>query len=335
MLKNRLLKRVFACVLTTILMLSAITGCQAASSSGTSSSGSSNAKILFIITDLNDTFRASLANAVVDAGKSQGVTLEMVETGNDVQAQADLISSAKSKGYTAIILRAADANTAMQMNVASNDLPIVYVNNEPIEDHLTADKYVYVGSAEAESGQLQAEYVLKKLGNPGALNVIIFEGEKGHSATLGRTQAVKNTLKANGCNANYVFVDYADWSDTVAQNKFRIFMKTGQSVDAIFCNNDTMALGAIEGLKEFGMDYTKIPVCGVDATADGCASIAAGEMQFTVLQNAKGQASAAVNAAATLGSGGSLTSVEYSTTDCKYVYVPFEAVDASNVSQYQ
>ena len=332
MLKNKLIKRVFACVLTTAMVIGALTGCQ---SSGSASGSSGGGKILFIITDVNDTYRATLANAVVEAGKNQGVTLDMVETGNDVQAQVDLISQAKSKGYSAIILRSADANTAIQMNIASNNLPIVYVNNEPVSDHLTADKYIYVGSDETQAGKLQAEYVLKKLGNPKSLNVIIFEGEKGHSATIARTQAVKDTLKSNGCSANYVFVDYADWSDTIALERFRIFMKTGQSVDAIFCNNDTMALGAVEGLKEFGLDYTKIPVCGVDATADGCASIAAGEMQFTVLQNAKGQAAAAVTAAVTLGSGGSLTSVEYSTTDCKYVYVPFEPVDASNVSQYQ
>ncbi|WP_026517293.1 substrate-binding domain-containing protein [Butyrivibrio sp. MC2021] len=335
MLKNRILKRVFACVLTGALMVSALTGCQASSSASSSGGGGKGGKLLFIITDTNDTYLATLANAMVEAGKNQGVTLDMVETGNDVQAQMDLISQAKSKGYSAIILRSADANTAVQMNIASNDLPIVYVNSEPSVDHLRADKYIYVGSDENQPGKLQAEYVLKKLGNPKSLNVIIFGGERGHSATVKRTDSVKTTLKNNGVDVNYVFVDYADWSDAIALEKFRIFMKTGQSVDAIFCNNDTMALGAVEGLKEFGLDYTKIPVCGVDASADGCASIAAGEMQFTVLQNAKGQAAAAVTAAATLGGGGSLTSVEGSTTDCKYVYVPFEAVDASNVSQYQ
>lgn len=334
MLKNRLLNRIFACVLTGAMVIGALTGCQSGSSKG-SSAGSGGGKILFIMTDVEDTFRKTLTDAIVSAGQSQGVTLDMVETGGDVQAQVDLVTSAKSKGYSAIILRAADATTAPQMNVSSNDLPIVYINAEPSEDHLTGNKFIYVGSDEHEPGKYQAEYVLKKLGNPKSLNVIIFGGEKGHPATILRSQSVKDTLKANGCNANYVFIDYANWSDTEALEKFRIFMKTGQSVDAIFCNNDTMALGAVEGLKEYGLDYTKIPVCGVDATADGCASIAAGEMAFTVLQNAKGQAASAVEAAVVLGSGGSLDSVEGSTSDGKYVYVPFEAVDASNVSKYQ
>ncbi len=327
------MKKLFTCLLTGLLIIASVAGCGNASSSGSASSGST--KILYLVTDLNDTFRANLSNAIVAAGKSQGVTVDMVETGSSVEAQAAAVEGAKAQGYTAVIIRLSDSSTALQMNVASNGLPIVYVNNQPSDEHLTADKYIYVGSSEEEAGQFQAEYVLSKLGNPSSMNAIIFEGEQGHSATIGRTKAVKETLKENGCNVNYVFVDFANWSDTEAQYKFGIFMKTGQSVDAIFCNNDTMALGAVAGMKEYGLDYTKIPVCGVDATTDGCASIKAGEMAFTVLQNAEGQASAAVNAAVVLGGGGSIEKLENATSDCKYIFVPFEKVDSSNVSKYQ
>ena len=105
--------------------------------------------------------------------------------------------------------------------------------------------------------------------------------------------------------------------------------------DAVFCNNDTMALGVISGMKKYGLDYTKIPVCGVDATADGCESISSGEMAFTVLQSAAGQGASAVKAAIALGSGGTIEGIDYATEDHKCIYVPFEAVDASNVSQYK
>ncbi len=327
------MKKIFTYFLAWLLIVISVSGC--GSTSNINSSSNSKTKILFLMTDVDDTFRASLSDAIVSAGKNQGITLDMVETGNSVEDQASLVASAKAQGYTAIILRLADASTALQMNVASNGLPIVYVNSQPTDDHLKSDEFVFVGSNEEEAGQYQAEYVLKKLGNPSSMDVIIFEGEQGHSGTIGRTNSVKKTLKANGCNANYVFVDYANWSDEQAMYKLGIFMKTKQNVDAIFCNNDTMALGAIEGMKKYGLDYKTIPVCGVDATSEGCASIEAGEMAFTVLQNADGQGSEAVKAAALLGNGGSISEMENSTTDGKYIYVPFEAVDSSNVSQYK
>ncbi len=332
MKRNENVKRIIISLLTIVLVIGSICGCAGKTSGSTASGGGGSTKILFLMTDTNDTFRATLTDAVLAAAKSQGVTLDMVETGGDAEFETQQIMGAKAAGYSAIILRAGDASTALQMNVVSNDLPIIYVNSQPSDSHLEAGKYIYVGSDENQAGVYQAEYVLNKLGNPKTMNVIIFQGEQGHFATIARTKSVKKALKENGCDANYVFVDTANWSDAEAKEKFAIFMKTGQSVDAIFCNNDTMALGAIEGLKEFGLDYTKIPVAGVDASADGCASILAGEMAFTVLQDAKGQANAAVQAAAVLGKGGDLSTVEGTSDDLKYVWVPFSPVDSSNAA---
>ena len=332
MFKTKSVKRVLGIVLTGVMTLALLGGCGSASQSAGVGVSGGGAKVLFLITDVNDTFRAALADGIKSAASSKGVSLDYVETGGDIEYEATQIAGAKAAGYDAIILRPADGSTALQMNVASNGLPIIYVNNQPSDGHLTANKYIYVGSDENDAGKYQAEYVLKSLGNPKSLNVIIFEGEPGHSAAIARSASVKKTLKENGCNATYVFDDTANWTDTEAKEKLGIFMKTGQSVDAIFCNNDTMALGAIAGMKEYGLDYTKIPVCGVDATADGCASILAGEMAFTVLQDAKGQGAAAVEAAAVLGKGGDLSSVEGATADKKYVWVPFSPVDKTNAA---
>ncbi|WP_026652351.1 substrate-binding domain-containing protein [Butyrivibrio proteoclasticus] len=325
-------KKITALLMIALLTVLTLGGCKSGSSGASTGSGG---KILCLCTDLSDTFLGTLFGAMKTHASSLGATVDIVETGGSVEEQANQVAAAKAAGYTAIIMRLADASTALQMNVASNDIPIIYVNSQPSDEHLTANKYIFAGSSEEQAGQYQAEYVLSKLGNPKSLNVIIFEGEPGHAGTIGRTKAVKETLKASGCTANYVFVDYANWSADTAAYKLGIFMKTGQSVDAIFCNNDNMAIGAIEGMKKYGLDYTKIPVCGVDATTDGCASIEAGEMAFTVLQDADGQALAAVQAAVALGNGGTIEGIEYAESDGKYIYVPFTPVTASNVSQYK
>ena len=76
-------KKVFACLLMSILVMSTVAGC---GSSSSGSGGGGGSKILFIMTDTNDTFRATLSDAVVAAGKSMGVTLDMVETGDSVSS---------------------------------------------------------------------------------------------------------------------------------------------------------------------------------------------------------------------------------------------------------
>ena len=326
-----MLKKIIASVAVCILVIGSLVSCGNKASSS-SSGGGGGKKILYIITDF-DTFRQKLSDAVLAAGKEQGADITMVETGYSVETQVDLVMNAKSQGYDAIIIRLADAETALQMNTASNGIPIVYLNSEPSEEYLDSNQNVFVGSEEKVAGQYQAEYVINKLGKK-SMNIIIFEGEKGHSGTIGRTNGVRETMIANGIDANIVFMDYANWSTEETEKRFDIFMKTGQSVDAVFCNNDNMALGAINAMKKYGLDYTTIPVCGVDAIEAGCESILAGEMAYTVLQDADLQASRAVEAAIALGGGGTLDNIEGVSEDGKYIWVPFLPVDKSNASDY-
>ena len=149
-----------------------------------------------------------------------------------------------------------------------------------------------------------------------------------------RSVSVKNWFKDNGVTANVVFDDTANWSTDEAQEVFNIFLRTKQSFDAVFCNNDDMALGVVKALKAAGYDLDKVPVVGVDATAAGCQSIADGDMQFTVYQSADGQGQKAVELANALATKGSADGIEGLSDDGYYIWVPFEKVDSSNVKDY-
>lgn len=328
-MNTKILSRIISTCLASVLVLSLLSGC------GSSDSSSGKVKILYSVADNDDTFRTSLAEGLAASASKHGVTLDMKLCGPSVQAQLDDITSAASNGYKAIICRPTDVSTTLQLECATS-LPIVFVNNSPGKDLLKADKYVFAGSNEEDAGTLQVEYVLKKLGKPSSMNIIIMMGEKGHAAATGRSAAVKNSLQDAGVDYNIVFSDYSpSWSAEESINFMKTFYKTGQSVDAVFCNNDSLALGVVEAMKSHNIDPASVPICGVDATSDGCASIAAGEMSFTALQDAAGQGEAAVSAAILMGQGKSISSLDGATKDKCHVFVPFAPVDSSNVKQYQ
>ena len=142
-------------------------------------------------------------------------------------------------------------------------------------------------------------------------------------------------MNASGKKINYVFEDYADWSTDTAKQYFELLLKTGQRVDAVACNNDDMALGIVEACEENNISFDSLPIIGVDATEKGCQSVADGKMAFTIYQSGAGQGEYLIKAAARLAKGQSLEGMEYLSEDQKYVWVPFEKVDKSNVSQYQ
>ena len=333
MLNNKTIKKIFACLLTSILLSIAIMGCGSGSSGGGSVSGG-GVKVYFTTTLLDD-YKTILMNAVIDAGSKAGVTLTCGEPCPSVDAQLAQIQEAVSGGYDVIICNPVDAATALQLEVTAGDTPILFTNTQPDNAYLKPDKFMYVGSYDVDAGMMQAEYVWNKLGKPSSLNVVVLQGQPGHPAAVGRTKAVKKFFKENGVNANIVFNDTAYWDTQQAADVFKMFLKTNQPYDCVIANNDSMALGIIEAMKELGIDYTKIPVVGVDATADGCQSILNNEMQFTVFQDANAQGVKLMETAITLAKTGSAATVEGVTDDRLFVWVPYSPVDKSNAASIQ
>jgi len=332
-MKN-LIKKSIAFLLCSVLLAITVTGCGAKSASAGVVNGS-GVKILMTLHDETDTFLNTLCETIDQMAKDTGATIDTVYCQSDPELQMKQIADAEGQGYNAIICRLADATTILQMENAAGNLPIVFINNEPDADYLKGDKFIYVGSFEQDAGRFQAEYIWNGLGKPQSLNVIIMEGMKGHAAVPQRTNAVKYFFLDNGVNVNYVFVDHGDWSDTVTYDQLNIFKKTKQDFDCIICNNDPMALGAIDWLKDNGYDPHKKLVAGIDATDSGCEAIRSGDLYMTVLQDTVGQGTMAVNSAITLAKGGSVSSLSGATEDLKYVWVPFVAITPQNIDQYK
>ena len=327
---KKLGKKIIAMFLCCVFVVGSLVAC---GSSTASSGGGNGKKLLLAFHDEGSSTIAQFVEAMTAKAQSEGVSVDIVYCEKNASKQKAQIEEANGK-YDAIICRLADASTALQMEVAAGDTPIVFINNAPEDDVLKVDKYVYVGSYEYDAGRFQAEYVWNGLGKPSSLNVIILKGQKGHSSVPGRTNAIKYFLKDNNVNVNYVFEDFASWSDTEAYDKLNIFKMTNQSFDCIFANSDKMALGAINWLKDNGYDTSKILVAGIDASEGGCEAIVAGDMHVTIFQDLATQSDVAIESAIALANGKTVTDSEYISKDQKHIYIPYIPVDASNVNQY-
>ena len=228
-------------------------GCSKSSGKGKSSGGKIN--IMLTVSDGSDTFRANLADAARKAAEEKGISLEVKDAKGSSETQMNQIKEAKDADV--IICALCDAGTAQQMEALAGDKPIVFINSAPEEEYLQKDQYVYVGSDEAVAGELQAKYVLDQYASKDTLNIAIFKGESTHSATKGRTRANKAALEASGKTINYVYEDYADWSTDTAAKMFRQFLRTGQDVDAVICNNDSMAVGVVQAAEQEKLEIEK------------------------------------------------------------------------------
>ncbi|MBB2671935.1 UNVERIFIED_ORG: ABC-type sugar transport system substrate-binding protein [Rhizobium esperanzae] len=151
-------------------------------------------------------------------------------------------------------------------------------------------------------------------------------GDLAHQASRDRTSSVKETLATGDCKGVTIADEQtAAWTRTNAMDLTTNWLTAGRPIDAIFANNDEMALGAIQALKASGVSMDDVIVVGIDATQDALAAMAAGDLDVTVFQNAKQQAASAVDAAVALAHGNSVD---------KEVWVPFELVTPQNMTEY-
>ena len=335
MMKRDKIKKFISTMLVTVLCV-VLTSCGVSSGGGNVNASSVNGKgikAILTISDASDAFRSTLAAAAEQAAGQCGMELEVLDAAGSSETQMNHIKQATDADV--IICALCDSGTAQQMEALAGDKPIVFINSCPDEDYLEANKYVYVGSDEGVAGGLQAEYVLDKFSSKDTLNVAIIKGESTHSATKGRTKANKAVLEASGKTINYVYEDYADWSTEIAENMFDLFLKTKQPIDAVLCNNDSMAIGIVQSMEKNGISFDSVPVLGVDATSDGLASIEAGKLACTIFQPAEGQGKLAVAAAVQLVKGENLSSLEGAEDNNLYAWVSFEQVTKSNVGDYK
>ncbi len=323
---NRGIRMLAVCMTLTAVLT--VSGC-----SRQTMAGQKQIRIFLSLNEM-DTFRQTLVDAAMAKAAQEGVELVVEDAGGSIEAQVEQLKRAAAEEYDVILCSAVSTDTAVQLKLSAGDIPIVFFNSCPDDRYLEAGKYVYVGSDEAVAGQFQAEYVLQQLGSKSEINVVLVKGPRSHSATVGRTNGVKEALADSGKTVNYVFEDSANWDMAQAKELFALFLRTGVTADCVICNNDAMALGIVEAAREAGIDFASLPILGVDATADGCAAIKAGEMQFTVYQSGKGQGEAAVEMAIRLAGNGDPEEMEGISEDGKYVWVDFEKVDGSNVTQY-
>ena len=96
------------------------------------------------------------------------------------------------------------------------------------------------------------------------------------------------------------------WDPTQANDKMTAwYSQFGDQIEFVVCNNDGMAIGAINALTAEGYfsDGKFMPVVGVDAIPEALDLIEAGKLVGTVLNDALNQARATVELAANAAKG--------------------------------
>ncbi|MDS0524237.1 galactose/glucose ABC transporter substrate-binding protein MglB [Clostridium sp. SHJSY1] len=335
-------------VLTLVLMATLTTSVLAGCSSSKSDSTGKKVTVGTTIYKFDDTFMTGVRNAITDQAKSDNITADIVDSQNSTSAQNDKLELFISKKVNSLAINPVDpkASSTIINKAKSANIPIVFFNRIPSEADMNSwDKLFYVGAKPEQSGTIQGQIIADywkahpeaDKNKDGVLDYVMITGEPGNADAIARTKYSIDQLATEGIKSNQLATDTGMWDRVKAQDKMQSFLTSkGDLIEAVFANNDDMALGAIEALKAAGYfkDGKYIPVVGVDATAPGVKAIEEGTMLGTVLNDAKNQGIATIKIAEVLGQGEtpSKENTGYDIADGKYVWIDYKKITKENVN---
>lgn len=280
----------------------------------------------------DDNFLTVLRNGIdAYADGLDGVDVQIEDAQNDVGRQLNQIQNFIASGVDGIVVNAVDtdATIAMTKAAAAANIPLVFVNREPVNVDDLPDNQAFVASNEVDSGTLETKEVcrlLKEEGKGDGAKIIVLMGELSNQAARQRTQDVHDVIATDECNFMTIVEEQTgNWSRTEGADLMTNWLSAGIEFDAVVANNDEMAIGAIQALKAAGIAMEDVIVAGVDATQDALAAMQAGDLDATVFQDAAGQGQGAVDAALKLARGEDVD---------RKVYIPFQLVTPDNIGDY-
>jgi methyl-galactoside transport system substrate-binding protein len=304
------------------------------------------------IYDMNDAYMTEF-EAKIRANALGHFNVTRIDGQNSQIIQNEQIDNYLNKDYPVLIINPVDRLSvyAMIEKAKQIDAHLIFFNREPLaEDMALYDKLFYIGADAAESAELQASLVMDLFGNdPETLNqfdkngdkiiqTVILKGEQGHQDAEARTKVVIESLKEAGYTLEVLDIIIANWDRNTAYGLTQSFMELHQDdLELIISNNDAMALGAIDKLKEMNifLDVNQdgsidrdsepwLPIVGIDGIAASLESIKQGYLYGTIVNDSDNMAKSIIELTDWILQDKDLADFPYPITDDKYVWIHYQ-----------
>jgi galactofuranose transport system substrate-binding protein len=164
-------------------------------------------------------------------------------------------------------------------------IPVIMIDRD-VQKADQGLRLTIMGSDFVKEGEKAGDWLdayLKKIGkDKDQINIVELQGTTGSAPAIDRKTGFANVLAKH---SNWKITRSQTGNFTTSEGKavMEAFLKADTNIQVLYAHNDGMALGAIQAIKEAGLQPGKdIIVIGVDAVKGAFEAIVAGEMNCTV-----------------------------------------------------
>ncbi|MGI9877907.1 ribose ABC transporter substrate-binding protein RbsB [Vibrio chagasii] len=228
-----------------------------------------------VLSTLNNPFFVTMKDGAEAKAEELGYKLIVLDSQNDPSKELSNIEDLTIRGVKAILINPTDSDAvsnAIRMANRSN-IPVLTLDRGASR----GDVVSHIASDNVIGGEMAGHFIMEKVGEKA--KVIQLEGIAGTSAARERGEGFMNAV--NGSGLELLASQPADFDRTKGLNVMENLLAANPDVEAVFAQNDEMALGALRAVQASGKD---VMIVGFDGTDDGIAAVNRGLLGATVAQ---------------------------------------------------
>ncbi len=266
------MKRIIILFLTTLFMLLSLFSCSKKTSDGPAS-------VAVVISTLNNPWFVVLAETAKQRAEELGFEAVIFDSQNDNAKEADHFENVIAAGYKAILFNPTDADGSIANveKAKKAGIPTFCMDRE-INSNTAATTQIlsdnYTGCVEL------GQYFVKRLNKRGTYVELL--GLVGDNNTWNRSKGFHSVVD-NYPDLKMVAQQSADFDRNKAMEVMESILQANPDIDAVFCGNDAMAMGAYQAVVAAGKEK-RILVFGFDGAKDVIDSIHDGKIVATGMQ---------------------------------------------------
>lgn len=239
------------------------------------SSAMAKETIALAISTLDNPFFVTLKEGAEKKAKELGYNLIVLDSQNDPAKELANIEDVTVRGAKVLLINPTDSEAVGNAVAVANkkNIPIITLdrgaNKGTVISHIASDNVA--------GGKMAGDFIAEKVGKQA--KVIQLEGIAGTSAARERGEGFKQAVLSN--QFELLASQPADFDRTKGLNVMENLLASHGLAQAVFAQNDEMALGALRAIKAAGKE---IMVVGFDGTDDAVKAVQGGKLAATIAQ---------------------------------------------------
>ncbi|SHO57362.1 ribose ABC transporter substrate-binding protein RbsB [Vibrio quintilis] len=244
-------------------------------SSMVSLSAQAQETIAIVLSTLNNPFFVTMKDGAEAKAKDLGYHLIVLDSQNDPSKELSNVEDLMVRGVKAILINPTDSDAVSNAIRMANrsKVPVITLDRGASRGNVVS----HIASDNVAGGEMAGNFIADKLGD--GAKVIQLEGIAGTSAARERGAGFMKTVKSR--HFKLLASQPADFDRTKGLNVMENLLAAHPDLQAVFAQNDEMALGAIRAVQASGK---KVMIVGFDGTDDGIKAVKRGQLAATIAQ---------------------------------------------------